>query len=377
MSRKQEAEDVQSSDPSEIPSSDTGEESDIEVFEEIPSEAITVAIFCALSYEAVAVKYSLDEEFACHPTAIGPHTYTYSFGRIRDHKIVIARTHQMGTASAAQCATTVRLQFPNIRFGLMVGVGVGIPRLPKRDIRLGDVAVSIPQEGHPGVIQYGFGKYELDGFVLKGPLNKPSSILVSTDGSLEEDEIMGRSPFKRILKSITKNPIFKRPTTSDILFHSHLNPADKADNSEGCKTSNEMKIVSRDTRHRRQSVVHRGLVLSGNGITEDPQDRDRLCKEHSDAVCFDTGAAGIMDVIPCLVVRGICDYVDTHKQDGWHHFAAASAASYCKAILCKVNAPHGEQICNIKGSVGKGMEMAQQNQRYVSRSYFPMVSIQS
>ncbi|EYE90623.1 uncharacterized protein EURHEDRAFT_417284 [Aspergillus ruber CBS 135680] len=65
----------------------------------------------------------------------------------------------MGTVKAAQCATAVSKQFPNVRFALMVGIGAGIPS-PNCGIRLEDIAVSIPQDNHPGVIQYDFCKYE-------------------------------------------------------------------------------------------------------------------------------------------------------------------------------------------------------------------------
>lgn len=34
----------------------------------------------------------------------------------------------------------------------MVGIEAGIPNLPKHDIRLGDITVSIPQDNHPGVV---------------------------------------------------------------------------------------------------------------------------------------------------------------------------------------------------------------------------------
>jgi hypothetical protein len=73
----------------------------VKEFEEIPPEDITIVIFCALSYESVVVKYSLDEEFECRPKTIGLRKYVYSFGQIRDHKIVITRPHQMGTVKAA------------------------------------------------------------------------------------------------------------------------------------------------------------------------------------------------------------------------------------------------------------------------------------
>ncbi|KAH0551748.1 hypothetical protein GP486_007034 [Trichoglossum hirsutum] len=334
----------------------TDEESDLEEFKEILPKDITVAIFCALSYESVAIKYNLDEEFECHPKAIGPRKYVYSFGRIGEHKVVIARPYQMGPVKAAQCAATVSQQFPNVRFALMVGIGAGIPRLPKCDIRLGDIAVSIPRDNHPGVLVYDFGKYESGGtFVLKGSLNKPPSILISADGSLEEDEMMNRSPLKRILKNITKQPGYVQPNSGDILFDETFHHVNKGNDCSGCEASSEKKVVPRAERDRKpgQPVVHRGLILSGSGVVKNPEDRDRLRQGHDDAVCFEMEAAGIMDEIPCLVVRGICDYADTHKQDEWHHYAAASAAAYSKALLLKVYGQDVEETRSMKEMMDK------------------------
>lgn len=88
-------------------------------------------------------------------------------------------------------------------------------------------------------------------------------------------------------------------------------------------------------------MVHRGLILSESGVVKNPEDRLRLLRGHADAICFEMEAAGIVDEIPCLVVRGICDYADTHKQDGWHYYAAAVAAAHGKAILLKI---HGADL---------------------------------
>ncbi|KAL2009615.1 hypothetical protein VTN00DRAFT_5422 [Thermoascus crustaceus] len=253
----------------------------------------------------------------------------------------------MGPVKAAQCATTVSQQFPNVRFALMVGIGAGIPSLPRRDIRLGDIAVSIPQDNHPGVVQYDFGKYEQDGFVLKGSLNKPPSVLVSADGSLEEDEIMNRSLLRKILRDITKRPGFSQPNADDILYDQSFHHVNKGSDCSGCEQSDEKKLVSRALRPQKQPVVHQGLILSGSGVIKNPQDRDRLRRDYNDAICFEMEAAGIMDEIPCLVVQGICDYADTHKQDGWHHFAAAVAAAYCKAVLRKVDRQDVEETSSM------------------------------
>ncbi|KAB8236407.1 purine and uridine phosphorylase [Aspergillus alliaceus] len=330
----------------------TDEESSPEKHEEISPESITIAIFCALVYEAVAVKHMLDEEYSCCPRAVGPIKYVYSFGRIKNHKIVIAQPHQMGTVAAAHCATAVSQQFPNVRFALMVGIGAGIPNLPKHDIRLGDIAVSIPQGTHAGVIQYDFGKYEREGFVLKGCLTKPPPILISADNWLAGEELMDRSPIERTLRRITKISKFSAPDTTDILYDKDFDHVTKGYDCVACESSNKRKVVSRPVRATRQPVVHRGLILSGNSVIKNPQDRDQL-RRYKDAICFEMEAAGIMDEIPCLIVRGICDYADTHKQDGWHYYAAAVAAAYCRVLLRKID---GQGVAETDSRLVKGVE---------------------
>ena len=40
-----------------------------------------------------------------------------------------------------------------------------------------------------------------------------------------------------------------------------------------------------------------------------------------------------MDTFPCVVIRGICDYADSHKNKIWQPYAAATAAAYAKELL--------------------------------------------
>jgi nucleoside phosphorylase len=47
-------------------------------------------------------------------------------------------------------------------------------------------------------------------------------------------------------------------------------------------------------------------------------------------------AAGIMNRMPCLVVRGICDYCDSHKNKYWQEYAAMTAAAYTKELLMEI-----------------------------------------
>lgn len=45
-----------------------------------------------------------------------------------------------------------------------------------------------------------------------------------------------------------------------------------------------------------------------------------------------------MDSFPCLVIRGICDYADSHKNKIWQPYAAAVAAAYAKELLLVIPA---------------------------------------
>ncbi|CEO59881.1 Putative WD domain-containing protein [Penicillium brasilianum] len=43
-------------------------------------------------------------------------------------------------------------------------------------------------------------------------------------------------------------------------------------------------------------------------------------------------AAGLLNNFPCSVIRGICDYADSHKNKEWQGYAAAVAAAYAKEL---------------------------------------------
>lgn len=55
-------------------------------------------------------------------------------------------------------------------------------------------------------------------------------------------------------------------------------------------------------------------------------------------LCLETEAAGLMNAFPCLVIRGICDYADAHKNDQWKGYTAAATAAYAKELLTMIPA---------------------------------------
>lgn len=133
----------------------------------------------ALPVELAAATEMLDEErqdLPQDPTDIN----VYTFSRIGEHNIVISclPAGQMGTNSAAAVASQMKSKFPSFRFGLIVGIGGGVPSA-QSDIRLGDIVISQQHLLHGGVVQYGFGKIGVDGhFTRTGSLNVPPAVLL-------------------------------------------------------------------------------------------------------------------------------------------------------------------------------------------------------
>lgn len=60
--------------------------------------------------------------------------------------------------------------------------------------------------------------------------------------------------------------------------------------------------------------------------------RDKLAEE-MDILCFNSEAAGLTNDFPCVVIRGICDYSDSHHNDLWQGYAAMTAAAYAKDLV--------------------------------------------
>lgn len=152
---------------------------------EPPIEDYGIGWICALQEEYEAACRMLDDEFECPDMDEVNDNNTYVFGRINGHNVVIGCLPygRYGTTSAACIARDMVRSFPNLKFALMVGIGGGAPTR-ERDIRLGDVVVSVPKGVLGGVVQYDFGKRLSNGrFQRTGQLNAPPEALL---GALPE-----------------------------------------------------------------------------------------------------------------------------------------------------------------------------------------------
>jgi nucleoside phosphorylase len=306
----------------------------------------TVGWICAISTEYVAAQAFLDEKHE-GPEYVSSNDHNdYTLGKVGKHNIVIAvlPDGEYGISSATGAARNMLHSFPNVRIGLMVGIGGGAPSR-KHDIRLGDVVVSAPRDGNGGVFQYEFGKTIQDqSFRTTGFLNQPPTVLrAAVNGLMSQYESEGHGLEEAINGVLEKKPRlqkkYKRPDSSrDRLYQAGVtHPSnDEASCSAACG-EDPSKLILRPERKAEEDnpTIHYGLIASANQLMKDGTVRDRLIAE-KDVLCFETEAAGLMNQFPCLVIRGICDYSDSHKNKEWQGYAAMAAAAYAKDLLCRI-----------------------------------------
>ncbi|XHF98040.1 hypothetical protein AWENTII_001610 [Aspergillus wentii] len=126
---------------------------------------------------------------------------------------------------------------------------------------------------------------------------------------------------------------------SDRLFSSSY---PHPESNSTCEECDPQWVIQRERRSSDSPRVHYGLIASGNQVMKDAIKRDKLAKARN-ILCIEMEAAGLMDTFECLVVRGICDYSDSHKIKIWQPYAAASAAAYVKTLLEVVHRRQGQQ----------------------------------
>ena len=317
----------------------------------------TVGWICAISTERVAAQTFLDEKHERLECVSTHDNNSYQLGRIGKHNVVIAvlPEGEYGTSSAASVARDMLHSFPNIRIGLMVGIGGGAPS-PSHDIRLGDIVVSAPCDRKGGVFQYDFGKTIQDRtFVATGFLDQPPIILrAAVNGLKAEYEEEGHQLEDAINNVLQKNPRlrkkYKRPDpNTDRLYQSGVvHPQSDGSSCAVFCGDDISKLTLRlgRTEDEDNPAIHYGLIASANQLMKDASVRDKLAAE-MDVLCFEMEAAGLMNHFPCLVIRGICDYSDSHKNKEWQGYAAMVAAAYAKDLLCRIRPNRVEAEKNI------------------------------
>ncbi len=341
-----------------------------------------IAIICALRIERDAVEALLDDEYETGGFSYGkavedPNAYTT--GRLGNQHVVLAYMSNMGKASAAAVASNIRHSFQSIKLGLIVGICGGVPTTPEAiEILLGDVIIST------SVIQIDFGRQYPNGFVRKRELEDTlgranpeiRAFVERASGYLVRERLTEKTSIfstQLCAKNGFQTSTYPGPE-NDKLYpstyrHKHQRPdscticrccRDQEDPvCESALTSfctdlgcDEMLLVRRDrvqtasgiriygsstpneaeTENAQKAMIHFGRIASGDTVMKSGQHRDKIAGCEN-VIGFEMESAGALECIPTVVIKGVCDYSDSHKTKRWQKYAAATAAACAKAFL--------------------------------------------
>lgn len=294
----------------------------------------TIAIITALPKEFAAVECLLEtpNEFQKPGRGAGRR---YTLGNIPatsggSHLVVLAMLTEMGNNIAAVRATLLSEHFPEIEAIVMTGIAGGIPHSEKVEehVRLGDIVVS----NRNGVVQYDNLKSERKEDIavdtVRAALRPPSAKMLEAVRYLEAQLLKGPPPWNPLTDRVCQFLKGARPSEEeDILHHS--------------TRREEVVPHPPDTRRERgRPRLFHGPIAAANILLKDPIRRDKLREAHG-AKAVEMEGSGIADATwiagdGYLVVRGICDYCDMSKGDGWQAYAAAVAAAYTIALIASM-----------------------------------------
>ncbi|KAM0239457.1 hypothetical protein ACHAP5_008379 [Fusarium lateritium] len=350
-----------------------------------------IAMICALPREANAANLLFDQfwddEGDLYGRADGD-TNTYITGRIGGHNVVLAVLPSMGTSSAAAATASLRSSYTGLKLAILVGICGGIPRINNFDVYLGDVVVS------KAIVQYDYGRQYPEYFAIKntvedslGRANKDiRSLLTVFETELMRERLQTEaSKHLKHLQEVAREASKKKRrqasyqypgTKEDKLYpatyaHRHRKWCSVcADGPDAfCKSASTASCAeagcdsaSLTIRERLEEIipggdfrpeVFIGRIGSGNTVMKSGEDRDQIATQNN-LIAFEMEGAGVWDEVPCIVVKGICDYADSHKNKAWQDFAAATAAAVAKAILRRYAAHDGDKSSTLKTESSPG-----------------------
>lgn len=292
----------------------------------------TVGRVCTRPIEYAVAEGMLDEQHSALPL-VENDTNTYTLGEMKRRNIVLlcipAGTMNTGVASTA--VSGMLRSFPNINIRLLVGIAGGVPSY-QRDMRLGDVVVGSPISSSGGIILLnGSG----DSVVETGTLETPPRELGNALLILQARHIRRETEIHRYVgEMLEANPAMRLPFSipdpeGDLLFQSryeHLRG-----DMTNCHECDPSQVLPRPT-HRGRPVVHYGPIGWVNSIINSALARDAISHQRL-VYSIETEIMGTSNFFPCLVIRGIWNYSDSHGDVTWQRYAAATAAGYAKELL--------------------------------------------
>jgi len=343
-------------------------------------EDYTIGIVCALPKEARAVRAAFDFTVPSSEM-LGPvegDSNAYSYGTMGNYHVVLAHLSGMGKNSAKAAAENMARSFRNIKLCLLVGICGIVPKIARQEAVLGDVVVSTM------VKQYDLGRLYPSGFqskdtvassLRKAPIEVANfiSYLEASDelhlhtldhlAALEQkalkDYRLAEYLYPYSVEDHIEDHLYKpnyihkhRDSTCKFCDAGNFCQAAADDDCEelDCGTSelisrtrvqqiaNVCTETTNSPSERQQKLaellprIFLGVVASGDTVMKSGAVRDEIAKKHK-IVAFEMEGAGVWDSLPTVVVKGACDYGDSHKNKKFQEYAALTAAACAKALL--------------------------------------------
>lgn len=289
----------------------------------------------------------LDEEHLCPEFEADGNSYIC--GSMSGHNVAIVTTPpgRRMNATVARLVSPMFRTFPNIKMVLLVGIGGGVPnsvpaaRNALDDIHLGDVVVGCSTDGKPAVVCYDSGVLRPNGVVeTHGTTDRADWALQQALGVLESNHRLEKTKFghhiNRLLADAQQRYEYPGDRLDKLFVTGYHGNHCSATDEPPCGNCDIHKIVNRRRRpdnSGQELVFHKGRIGTGEKVIADSIQRDKLSQQHHGIMCFEGSAAGVDAVQNCLVIRGISDYCDAHKNGVWKHYAAGRAAVFAKELL--------------------------------------------
>lgn len=263
----------------------------------------------------------------------------------------------MGVVRSSSASRSLKMSFSSIKLALLVGICGAVPfKKDGSEILLGDVIIS------ETIVEFDYGRQYPDSFKRNDTLldvyGRPNEIL----GLLQRWKIPVifetlQQEFTQHLEVLLQRMNMKYPAANqDMLFqsdyvHKHHGNCMECNDAAGsvCQYAltsscsdlcDESRIVSR---HRMKEAarsgstgpspsVHIGAIGTGDAVMRSARHRDQHAQSES-IIAFEMEGVGIWDKFNCLVIKGVCDYADSHKSKFWQDYAALAAAAVAKEVL--------------------------------------------
>ncbi|KAL4794672.1 Pfs, NB-ARC and TPR domain protein [Aspergillus venezuelensis] len=323
-----------------------------------------VAIICALPLGANAVLSAFDHLWDFGSTykfkmAINDFNF-YSVGVMSGRNVILAHPPHPGKATAATTAAACAMSFKNIKLALVVGVCGVVPFTQENEeILLGDVIIS------KGVIQYDNGRQLSDSFSRKidveASLGRPNARVGSFMAALETPYYRSsiQAKINQFLEDMDNSGMLNcyPGPAEDKLYESSYSHKHHDTTSRRCKVCTscqqgddpvcneaihlscrgtgceDTRLVQRSRQNQKhRPVPHIGLIASGDSVIKSSAHRDQLARKEN-VIAFEMEGAGVWDAMACVIIKGACDYADSHKNKLWQEYAATTAAACAKAFI--------------------------------------------